>query len=87
MIMPEKSSSASIRPVYRIIEKKWLPLLSASHIAKVASLEEKMFSNSVRLIAKLSQILLKPPCSSRILARLKLIKGQFVLSSPVPLAA
>ncbi|TNV74339.1 hypothetical protein FGO68_gene6660 [Halteria grandinella] len=46
-----------------------------------------MFSNSVRFIAKLSQMLLNDPCSSLILARDIPIKGQFVLSSPVPLAA
>ena len=40
-----------------------------------------MFSNSVRLIAKLSQMLLNPPCSSLILARDKLISGQLVFKS------
>ena len=44
-------------------------------MANTAWLLEKMLSNSVKLMAKLSHMLLKPPCSSLILARDKLIKG------------
>lgn len=58
------------------------PLLSVSHIANVTSLDENIVSNSVKLTAKLSQIDLKLPCSSLILAKLKLISWQDVLSSP-----
>ena len=47
--------------------------MSVSQIANVTSFDEKIVSNSVRFIAKLSQIDLKLPCNSLILARLRLI--------------
>ena len=71
MIKPAKTSIASTKP-----------LLSVSQIANVTSFEEKIVSNSVRFIAKLSHIDLKLPCNSLILARLRLISWQDVLRSP-----
>lgn len=62
IISPENISSESINP-----------LLSSSKMANVSSLLEKMLSNSVKFIAKLSQILLKPPWSSRILGSDKFV--------------
>lgn len=60
---------------------RYLPLLSESQMANVASFDAKMFSNSVKLMAKLSQMLLNPPCNSLILANDRFIKGQFVFKS------
>ena len=59
-----------------------LPLLSVSQIANILSFEVKIVSNSVKLIAKLSHIDLKPPCSSLILASERLIKEHVVRRSP-----
>jgi hypothetical protein len=46
-----------------------------------------MFSNSVRLMAKLSQMLLNEPCNSLIFANDIPTNGQLVFISPVPLFA
>ena len=84
MMMPAKSSRASISPkIAQNYQKRHdIPLLSVSKMANICSLIEKIVSNSVRFTAKLSQIDLKPPCNSLILARDRFMRVHEVFRSP-----